>query len=109
MKLYYHPVSTTSRPVVLFATESGIDLDYQLVDLFTGENGCNPFRPPAPLRRIVDHRKRLQGDRFGGAIGQRTAEIVPIALHGKGSCPDRPAEVEGKDLGAGIPPELQRH
>jgi glutathione S-transferase len=37
VKLYYHPVSTTSRPVVLFATESGIDLDYQIVDLFTGE------------------------------------------------------------------------
>ncbi len=37
MKLYYHPVSTTSRPVVLFATESGIELDYQIVDLFTGE------------------------------------------------------------------------
>src|SRR5499427_1246599 len=36
MKLYYHPVSTTSRPVVLFAKESGVDLDYQLVDLFTG-------------------------------------------------------------------------
>ncbi len=27
MKLYYHPVSTTSRPVVLFAAESGIKLD----------------------------------------------------------------------------------
>jgi len=37
MKLFYHPVSTTSRPVVLFAAESGIDLDYQVVDLFTGE------------------------------------------------------------------------
>jgi glutathione S-transferase len=36
MKLYYHPVSTTSRPVVLFATESGIALDYEIVDLFTG-------------------------------------------------------------------------
>jgi len=36
MKLYYHPVSTTSRPIVLFATESGIDLEYELVDLFTG-------------------------------------------------------------------------
>ena len=36
MKLYYHPVSTTSRPIVLFANESGIDLDYQIVDLFTG-------------------------------------------------------------------------
>ena len=37
MKLYYHPVSTTSRPVVLFATESNITIDYQVVDLFTGE------------------------------------------------------------------------
>jgi len=36
MKLYYHPVSTTSRPVVLFAEESGIKLDYQVVDLFSG-------------------------------------------------------------------------
>ena len=36
MKLYYHPVSTTSRPIVLFAHESGIKLDYQVVDLFTG-------------------------------------------------------------------------
>lgn len=24
MKLYYHPASTTSRPVVLFAAENGI-------------------------------------------------------------------------------------
>lgn len=37
MKLYHHPVSTTSRPIVLFAAESGIDLEYQVVDLFTGE------------------------------------------------------------------------
>src|SRR6266571_6848666 len=36
MKLYYHPVSTTSRPIVLFAAESDIKLDYQVVDLFTG-------------------------------------------------------------------------
>ena len=37
MKLYYHPVSTTSRPVVLFAAESKIDLAYQIVELFNGE------------------------------------------------------------------------
>jgi glutathione S-transferase len=36
VKLYYHPISTTSRPVVLFAAESGIELDLQVVDLFTG-------------------------------------------------------------------------
>ncbi len=37
MKLYYHPVSTTSRPILLFAAEAGIELEYQVVDLFTGE------------------------------------------------------------------------
>jgi glutathione S-transferase len=36
MKLYYHPISTTSRPVVLFAAEAGIDLELQVVDLFNG-------------------------------------------------------------------------
>jgi len=36
MKLYYHPVSTTCRPIMLFAAESGIDLEFELVDLFKG-------------------------------------------------------------------------
>jgi glutathione S-transferase len=38
MKLYYHPASTTSRTVMLFAAESGIPLDMKVVDLFTGEH-----------------------------------------------------------------------
>ena len=38
MKLYYHPVSTVSRPIVAFALDSGIALDYQLVDLMTGKH-----------------------------------------------------------------------
>jgi glutathione S-transferase len=38
MKLYYHPASTTSRPIMLFAAENGITLDMQVVDLFTGEH-----------------------------------------------------------------------
>lgn len=38
MKLYYHPVSTTCRPIMLFAAESGIALDMQLIDLFKGEH-----------------------------------------------------------------------
>lgn len=37
MKLYYHPASTTCRPLMLFAAEENIALDLQLVDLFTGE------------------------------------------------------------------------
>jgi len=50
MKLYYHPISTTSRTIMLFAAESGIKLDMQVVDLFTGEHmqpayaGLNPNR-----------------------------------------------------------------
>jgi glutathione S-transferase len=38
MKLYYHPASTTSRIVWMFALEQGVALDYQVVDLFTGEH-----------------------------------------------------------------------
>lgn len=38
MRLYYHPASTTSRIVQLFAMNQGIDLDYKVVDLFTGEH-----------------------------------------------------------------------
>ena len=36
MKLYYHPVSTTSRPILLLAADDGIALDHEVVDLFTG-------------------------------------------------------------------------
>jgi glutathione S-transferase len=38
MKLYYHPVSTTSRSILMFAADSDAPLDYQVVDLFTGEH-----------------------------------------------------------------------
>ena len=44
MKLYYHPISTTSRPVMLFAAEAGIPLEMQVVDLFTGEHVKPPTR-----------------------------------------------------------------
>ena len=57
MKLYYHPVSTTSRPIVLFATESNIALDYQIVDLFTGAldllHAPDFVLPPTRARTIV--------------------------------------------------------
>ena len=42
MKIYYHPASTTSRPIMLFAAENGIDAQFQVVDLFTGEH----YKPP---------------------------------------------------------------
>jgi len=43
MKLYYHPVSTTCRPIMLLAAEQGIPLEMQLVDLFTGEHTKPPY------------------------------------------------------------------
>jgi glutathione S-transferase len=43
MKIYYHPISTTSRMLMLFAEESGIKADWQVVDLFTGEHLKPPY------------------------------------------------------------------
>jgi len=42
MKIYYHPASTTSRPLMLFAYETGLPVEFQVVDLFTGEH----YKPP---------------------------------------------------------------
>jgi len=48
MKLHYHPASTTSRPLMLFAQEAGIKIDFQVVDLFTGEHYQPPFEKINP-------------------------------------------------------------
>jgi glutathione S-transferase len=48
MKLYYHPASTTSRIVMLCAAEENIALDYQVVDLFTGEHMKPPYSDKNP-------------------------------------------------------------
>ena len=43
MKLYMHPVSMTSRPIRLFIAENGMNVDEQVVDLFTGEHYKEPY------------------------------------------------------------------
>jgi glutathione S-transferase len=43
MMLYMHPVSTTSRPIVHFCAENGIDLELRVVDLLTGEHIQEPY------------------------------------------------------------------
>lgn len=43
MKLYFHPVSTVCRPIMLLAADDGIAIDYQLVDLFKGEHKQSAF------------------------------------------------------------------
>lgn len=48
MKIYYHPASTTSRPLMLFAAETGLDVDFQVIDLFTGEHMKAPYSEMNP-------------------------------------------------------------
>ena len=52
MKLYMHPVSTTSRAVRLFAAENGIAMEEQVVDLMTGEHYKEPFATLNPNRLV---------------------------------------------------------
>jgi len=52
MQLYYHPVSTTSRPILLFAEDNGIKLDYVLVDLFTGAHLKDDYLAVNPCAQV---------------------------------------------------------
>ena len=52
MKLYHHPISTTSRTIMLFAAEAGIPLDMQVVDLFTGEHMQATYSALNPNRLV---------------------------------------------------------
>lgn len=52
MKLYYHPASTTPRIVTLFAAESAMPMDMQVVDIFGGEHHREPFVSINPNRLV---------------------------------------------------------
>lgn len=52
MKLYYHPISTASRPIMLFAAENRIPLEMQVVDLFTGEHVRPPYAALNPNKLV---------------------------------------------------------
>src|SRR3546814_2601559 len=73
------------------------------------QDGDHPVGRPGALRRLVDAGERLQGDRRGCTVCEFAAEVVPIATHGERRRADRPAEVEGEDLGPLVAPELQGH
>jgi glutathione S-transferase len=52
MKLYYHPVSTTSRIVWLGAEECGTKCDLQTIDLMTGEHMKPPYSDMNPSKMV---------------------------------------------------------
>ena len=70
MQLYYHPASTTSRMVMLFAAEQKIPLEMKVIDIFTGEHqgaafkkvnpsGIIPKGTPAPYLEQPELRRSL--------------------------------------------------
>lgn len=62
MELYAHPISTTSRAVLLFVAESDLEVDHRTIDLFTGEHRAEAFlavNPSGLLPVLVDGEFRL--------------------------------------------------
>lgn len=57
MKLYMHPVSNTSRPIILFIAENNLPVEQQVVDLMTGEHLKPPYlaiNPNGLVPTLVD-------------------------------------------------------
>jgi glutathione S-transferase len=84
MKFYYHPASTASRPVLLFAAESGIALDLQLVDIFKGEHHQAAYlaiNPNALVPTLEDGDFRLTES---SAILKYLADKIDSPLYPKG-------------------------
>lgn len=52
MKLHFHPVSTASRPVVLFCAEANITYDPVIIDLMTGAHLKEPFLTLNPSHMV---------------------------------------------------------
>jgi glutathione S-transferase len=52
MKLYMHPVSMTSRPVLLYVTEYDLPVETEVVDLFTGEHMQPPYSDKNPNKLV---------------------------------------------------------
>jgi glutathione S-transferase len=52
LKLYFHPMSTTSRTVMLFCTEANIPIEPVVVDMMTGEHMKEPFLSVNPNAQV---------------------------------------------------------
>ncbi len=81
MRLYYHPVSTACRPVMLLAAEERIELDYRLIDLSKGEQRQPEFAAINPSQLVPV----LEDDGFvlteGSAILKYLAEKAGSASY----------------------------
>jgi len=66
MKLYMHPASTTSRPVMQFIADAKLDVEQQVVDIFQGRASrrglrqaqSEPAHPASRGRRFPPQRER---------------------------------------------------
>jgi glutathione S-transferase len=89
MKLYYDPISTTTRPILLLAADDGIALDYEWVDLMTGAHMQPPFSAINPSQQVPV----LQDGDFrlteSSAILKYLAEKTGSASHRSRSCERR--------------------
>ena len=52
MKLYYHPASTTSRPLMMFIADNAIPVEMQVVDIFQGEHLGEPYAAINPNKLV---------------------------------------------------------
>jgi glutathione S-transferase len=52
MKLYHHPASTVSRPVMMFIADNAIPVEMQVVDLFSGEHMQPAYGDINPSRLV---------------------------------------------------------
>src|ERR1700674_926824 len=52
LKLYYHPLTTTSRPIMLYLGETGTRIDLQVIDILTGEHYQPGYRAINPNQLV---------------------------------------------------------
>ena len=52
MKLYMHPVSNTSRPVLMFIKDNNLPVEEEIVDLMTGAHHQEPYISINPNRQV---------------------------------------------------------
>ena len=77
MRLYYHPMSTCSRRVLMAAHYLKIELDYMVVDLLKGEHNSPAFLKLNPNHQVpvLDHDGFVLWESY--AIMQYLADMTP--------------------------------